>query len=112
MIFKRYSTHNLPWWTTEIDCMRKHVKAARRRVRRTLNLTLRELYRQKYLQIKQKYKEKILDAKISSWKDFLMEINEKKSLKNIYTYAIKKNFMKKDEISGIRLPSGSVTVSL
>ncbi|GFU28278.1 hypothetical protein TNCV_1022601 [Trichonephila clavipes] len=42
---KKRGMHIIPWWTTEIGCMRKHVNAARRRFQRCKNVTLKEIYK-------------------------------------------------------------------
>ncbi|GFV89906.1 hypothetical protein TNCV_4691351 [Trichonephila clavipes] len=42
---KKRGMHRVPWWTTEIGCMRKHVNAARRRFQRCKNVTLKEIYK-------------------------------------------------------------------
>ncbi|KAF8794812.1 Retrovirus-related Pol polyprotein type-1 like protein [Argiope bruennichi] len=108
---KKKKMHSVPWWTTEIDCMRKHVNAARRRFQKCKNVTLKEIYKNKYNVLRNKYNLKLLDAKISSWKKFLDEINETNVWKKIYTFGIKQKFQKRVELSGIALPCGTVTNS-
>ncbi|GFX88612.1 retrovirus-related Pol polyprotein from type-1 retrotransposable element R1 [Trichonephila clavipes] len=51
---KKRGMHRVPWWTTEIGCMRKHVNAARRRFQRCKNATLKEIYK-----IKQQFQKRI-----------------------------------------------------
>ncbi|KAF8773449.1 Retrovirus-related Pol polyprotein type-1 like protein [Argiope bruennichi] len=108
---KKKKLHSVPWWTTEIDCMRKHVNAARRRFQKCKNVTLKEIYKNKYNELRNKYNLKLLDAKLSSWKSFLDEINETNVWKKIYTFGIKQKFQKRVELSGIALPCGTVTKS-
>ncbi|KAF8786155.1 Retrovirus-related Pol polyprotein type-1 like protein [Argiope bruennichi] len=112
MPLKKIRMHWVPWWSIEIECMRKRFNAARRRYQRTRNFILRNFYRQKYLQIKENYSSMLEEAKVQSWKDFLEDINEHNVWKKIYTYGIKQNFTKKIEVTGIRLPNGSATTSV
>ncbi|GFU00607.1 retrovirus-related Pol polyprotein from type-1 retrotransposable element R1 [Trichonephila clavipes] len=51
---KKRGMHRVPWWTTEIGCMRKHVNAARRRFQRCKNVPLKEIYK-----IKQQFQKRI-----------------------------------------------------
>ncbi|KFM65430.1 Hypothetical protein in type-1 retrotransposable element R1DM, partial [Stegodyphus mimosarum] len=92
--------------------MRKQVNAARRRFQRNRNPILIELYKQKYLHLRHTYSLKLQDAKLNSWREFLMSINERNVWKKIYTNGIKQNFMKGIEVSGIYLPSGNCTKPL
>ncbi|GFT44410.1 retrovirus-related Pol polyprotein from type-1 retrotransposable element R1 [Trichonephila clavipes] len=108
---KKRGMHRVPWWTTEIGCMRKHVNAARRRFQRCKNVTLKEIYKSKYQELRTNYNLKLLDAKISSWKKFLYEINVNNVWKKIYTFGVKQQFQKRIELSGIALPSGAMTNS-
>ncbi|GFW81184.1 retrovirus-related Pol polyprotein from type-1 retrotransposable element R1 [Trichonephila clavipes] len=108
---KKRGMHRVPWWTTEIGCMRKHVNAARRRFQRCKNATLKEIYKSKYQELKTNYNLKLLDAKISSWKKFLDEINVNNVWKKIYSFGVKQQFQKRIELSGIALPSGAMTNS-
>ncbi|GBN02116.1 hypothetical protein AVEN_191268-1 [Araneus ventricosus] len=109
---KKQGKHRVPWWTTELNCMRKHVNAARRRFQRCKNVVIKEIYRNKYQELKNKYNLKLLDAQINSWKDFLDEINVNNVWKKVYTFGIKQSFQKRVEVSGIALPRGTVTNSL
>ncbi|GFX03178.1 putative 115 kDa protein in type-1 retrotransposable element R1DM [Trichonephila clavipes] len=51
---KKRGMQRVPWWTTEIGCMRKHVNAARRRFQRCKNVTLKEIYK-----IKQQFQKRV-----------------------------------------------------
>ncbi|GFX10828.1 reverse transcriptase domain-containing protein [Trichonephila clavipes] len=104
--FKKRGMHRVPWWTTEIGYMRKHVNAARWRFQRCKNVTLKEIYKSKYQELRTNYNLILLDAKISSWKKFLDKINVNTVWKKIYTFGVKQQFQKKVELSGIALLSG------
>ncbi|GFT74354.1 reverse transcriptase domain-containing protein [Trichonephila clavipes] len=108
---KKRGMHRVPWWTTEIGYMRKHVNAARRRFQRCKNATLKEIFKSKYQELRTNYNLNISDAKISSWKNFLDEINVNNVWKKIYTFGVKQQFQKIIELSGIALPSGAMTNS-
>ncbi|GBO38475.1 hypothetical protein AVEN_114035-1, partial [Araneus ventricosus] len=109
---KKQGKHKVPRWTTELNCMRKRVNAARRRFQRCKNVIIKEICRSKYQELKNKYSLKLLDAKINSWKYFLGEINVNNVWKKVYTFGIKQSFQKRVEVSGIVLPCGTVTNSL
>ena len=106
--FKKFDNRNVPWWSDEISRMRKQVNAARRRYQRTTNLTIRNIYKEKYEQIKIKYKNTLKEAKLNSWKEFLSDITKQNVWKKLYR-GIKSNFSRRIEISGLELPNGNFT---
>ena len=63
----------VPWWTPKLYILRKRLNALKRRVKRTKNQALRELYNKRYKDIKNQYKAEILEAKLASWKAFCTE---------------------------------------
>ncbi|GFU89683.1 hypothetical protein TNCV_2265731 [Trichonephila clavipes] len=82
MPIKKTSKHNVPWWSIEIGCARGRGLMP-------------------------------LDVDFSvSWKKFLLTIDAQNVWKKVYTYGVKKEFMKKIEITGIKLPTGETTTSL
>ncbi|XP_035233312.1 uncharacterized protein LOC118205132 [Stegodyphus dumicola] len=109
---RNHGKHNVPWWSAEIFCMRKRLNASRRRFQRCKNPPLRELYKSKYLEYRKVYNLKLADAKSQSWKTFLSTIDVHSVWKKIYTYGVKRGFMKKIEITGICLFTGETTNSL
>ncbi|GFQ86029.1 reverse transcriptase domain-containing protein, partial [Trichonephila clavata] len=109
---KKTSKHNVPWWSTEIGCARKRLNASRRRFQRCKNPIVRELYRNKYLYYRKDYNQMLTDAKTDSWKKFLLTIDAQNVWKKVYTYGVKREFMKKIEITGIKLPTEETTSSL
>ncbi|XP_035205501.1 uncharacterized protein LOC118180529, partial [Stegodyphus dumicola] len=109
---RNHGKHNVPWWSAEIFCMRKRLNASRRRFQRCKNPPLRELYKSKYLEYRKVYNLKLADAKSQSWKTFLSTIDVHNVWKKIYTYGVKRDFMKKIEITGICLSTGETTNSL
>ncbi|GFQ71035.1 reverse transcriptase domain-containing protein [Trichonephila clavata] len=109
---KKTSKHNVPWWSTEIGCARKRLNASRRRFQRCKNPIVRELYRNKYLDYRKDYNQMLTDAKTDSWKKFLLTIDAQNVWKKVYTYGVKREFMKKIEITGIKLPTDETTSSL
>ncbi|GFY63985.1 hypothetical protein TNIN_251051 [Trichonephila inaurata madagascariensis] len=108
---KKSGYHKVPWWSVELFCMRKQLNAARRRYQRTKNSVLREVYREIYFQIRIKYKFKLHESKMNSWKSFLADITVQNVWKKIYTYGMKTNFTKRFEISGIEVSSSNFTSS-
>lgn len=111
MPVKRCGMHNVPWWSKEIGCMRKRLNAFRRRFQRSNNPILKHLYRLKYLEYKKEYSRMLTNAKSDSWKHFLSTIDVHNVWKKVYTHGVKKDFMRKLEISGIVLPTGRSTTS-
>ncbi|GFT42480.1 hypothetical protein TNCV_1787451 [Trichonephila clavipes] len=109
---KKTSKHKVPWWSIEIECARKRINASRRRFQRCKNLVVRELYRNNYLEYRNDYNQMLINAKSESWKKFLLTIDAQNVWKKIYTYGVKKDFMKKIEITGVKLPTGETTTSL
>ncbi|GFT15641.1 retrovirus-related Pol polyprotein from type-1 retrotransposable element R1 [Trichonephila clavipes] len=109
---KKTSKHNVPWWSIEIGCARKRLNASRRRFQRCKNPTVRELYKNSYLEYRKDYNQMLINAKSESWKKFLLTIDAQNVWKKVYTYGVKKEFMKKIEITGIKLPTGETTPSL
>ncbi|GFX29977.1 retrovirus-related Pol polyprotein from type-1 retrotransposable element R1 [Trichonephila clavipes] len=109
---KKTSKHNVPWWSIEIGCARKRLNASRRRFQRCKNPTVRELYKNSYLEYRKDYNQMLINAKSESWKKFLLTIDAQNVWKKVYTYGVKKEFMKKIEITGIKLPTGETTTSL
>ncbi|GFW84231.1 retrovirus-related Pol polyprotein from type-1 retrotransposable element R1 [Trichonephila clavipes] len=106
---KKNGYHKVPWWSVELFCMRKQLNAARRRYQRTKNSVLREVYEEIYFQIRIKYKFKLHENKMNSWKSFLTDITVQNVWKKIYTYGMKTNFTKRLEISGIEVSSSNFT---
>ncbi|GFW65908.1 retrovirus-related Pol polyprotein from type-1 retrotransposable element R1 [Trichonephila clavipes] len=112
MPIKKTSKHNVPWWSIEIGCARKRLNASRRRFKRCKNPTVRELYKNNYLEYRKDYNQMLINAKSESWKKFLLTIDAQNVWKKVYMYGVKKEFMKKIEITGIKLPTGETTTSL
>ncbi|GFU47392.1 hypothetical protein TNCV_3108891 [Trichonephila clavipes] len=92
---KKTSKHNVPWWSIEIGCARKRLNASRRRFQRCKNPTVRELYKNSYLEYRKDYNQMLINAKSESWKKFLLTIDAQNVWKKVYTYGVKKEFMKK-----------------
>ncbi|GFY40042.1 reverse transcriptase domain-containing protein [Trichonephila inaurata madagascariensis] len=107
--FKKSGYHKVPWWSVELFCMRKQLNAARRLYQRTKNSVVREVYREIYFQIRIKYKFKLHESKMNSWKSFLADITAQNVWKKVNTYGVKTNFTKRLEISGIEVSSGNFT---
>ncbi|GFU14791.1 retrovirus-related Pol polyprotein from type-1 retrotransposable element R1 [Trichonephila clavipes] len=72
---KKTSKHNVPWWSIEIGCARKRLNASRRRFQRCKNPTVRELYKNSYLEYRKDYNQMLINAKSESWKKFLLTID-------------------------------------
>ncbi|GFX04638.1 uncharacterized protein TNCV_2773691 [Trichonephila clavipes] len=75
MPIKKTSKHNVPWWSIEIGCARKRLNASRRRFQRCKNPTVRELYKNNYLEYRKDYNQMLINAKSESWKKFLLTID-------------------------------------
>ncbi|GFT16494.1 heterogeneous nuclear ribonucleoprotein U-like protein 1 [Trichonephila clavipes] len=112
MPIKKTIKHNVPWWSIEIGCARKRLNASRRRFQRCKNPTVRELYKNNYLECRKDCNQMLINAKSESWKKFLLTIDAQNVWEKVYTYGVKKEFMKKIEITGIKLPTGETTTSL
>ncbi|GFW29089.1 reverse transcriptase domain-containing protein [Trichonephila clavipes] len=112
MPIKKTSKHNVSWWSIEIDCARKRRNASRRRFQRCKNPTVRELYKNNYLEYRNDYNQMLINAKSESRKKFLLTIDAQNVWKKVYTYGVKKEFMKKIEMTGIKVPKGETTTSL
>ena len=81
--------HKVPWWSSEINCMRKQVNAARRRYQRQKNENIRNIYKSKYMALRQNYNTKLAEAKFNSWKTFLSEISYQNVWSKICSHDIK-----------------------
>ncbi|GFW03397.1 reverse transcriptase domain-containing protein [Trichonephila clavipes] len=110
MPIKKTSKHKVPWWFIEIGCARKRLNASRRRFQRCKNPTVRELYRNNYLEYRKDYNQMLINAKSESWKKFLLTVDAQNVWKKVNTHGIKKEFTKK--LTGIKLPTGETTTSL
>ncbi|GFX42908.1 putative 115 kDa protein in type-1 retrotransposable element R1DM [Trichonephila clavipes] len=82
---KKTSKHNVPWWSIEIGCARKRLNASRRRFQRCKNPTVRELYKNSYLEYRKDYNQMLINAKSESWKKFLLTIDAQNVWKKVYT---------------------------
>ena len=63
----------VPWWSPELKILRKQVNAAKRRIRRCKNPTLKVMYKTSFTLLKNNYKAQILKAKLEAWKIFCTE---------------------------------------
>ncbi|GFS52364.1 uncharacterized protein TNCV_4850761 [Trichonephila clavipes] len=54
----------------------------------------------------------LINAKSESWKKFILTIDAQNVWKKVYRHGVKKKFMKKIEVTGIKLPTGVSTTSL
>jgi hypothetical protein len=75
-----------PWWTPELNTMRKQVNAAKHRVKRCKNPILKEIYYERHQHIRHKYKLEFPKAKKESWETYCME-STKESPWKIYKHA-------------------------
>jgi ribonuclease HI len=66
---QQYS-RSVSWWSKDLEIMRKHVNASRRRYQRTKNLDLRNTRKKLYFNLQTKYKEKLLETRRDSWRQF------------------------------------------
>ncbi|GFW62881.1 uncharacterized protein TNCV_4452301 [Trichonephila clavipes] len=97
---KKTSKHNVPWWSIEIGCARKRLNASRRRFQRCKNPTVRELYKNSYLEYRKDYNQMLINAKSESWKKFLLTIDAQNVWKKIYTiswYLRRGDFLSNDQ---------------
>ena len=103
------TTRYVPWWSSELQTIRQHVNAAKRRLNRCKNTTLKELYNNKYKAIRNQYKSALIKAKEESWKKFCTE-STKESPWKIYKMA-KEGFNRRPVSTTLTLKDGSVTSS-
>lgn len=85
--------HNRPiknyWWTPELTILRKRLLASKRRYNRTQCQPLRQLYESTYIEIKEKYKRSIIEAKNNSWKKFCTSQCSKNPWNIVYKFCKK-----------------------
>ena len=103
------TTRYTPWWTPELQTIRKQVNAAKRRFNRCKNAILKELYKTRFKALRNHYKTELLKAKQDSWKKFCTE-STKKSPWKIYKMA-KAGFSRRPVHTTLTLKDGSVTTS-
>ncbi|KAJ4429314.1 hypothetical protein ANN_26318 [Periplaneta americana] len=99
----------VPWWSTELNVLRKQTNAAKRRFKRCKNQTLKEIYKEKLNAITRNYKTELLKAKQESWKKFCTE-SSKDSPWKIYK-ACKREFERKQAPSTLILQDGVSTLN-
>ncbi|GFW94764.1 hypothetical protein TNCV_4248041 [Trichonephila clavipes] len=80
---KKTSKHNVPWWSIKIGCARKRLNASRRRFQRCKNPTVRELYKNSYLEYRKDYNQMLINAKSESRKKFLLTIDAQNVWKKV-----------------------------
>ena len=99
----------VPWWSTELNLLRKQTNAAKRRFRRCKNQTLKEIYKEKFNALVRNYKNELLKAKQESWKQFCT-VKSKDSPWKIYR-TCKREFERKQAHSTLILQDGSSTLN-
>ena len=60
----------VPWWTQSLNTLRKQVNAAKRRLKRCQNQTLKEIYNLRFRNLKHTYKTELIKAKQESGNKF------------------------------------------
>ena len=98
-----------PWWSTELNSLRKHTNAAKRRAKRSKHTQLKELYTAKYNALRNQYKLELNRAKRESWERFCTE-HSRKSPWQIYKYC-KTDFAKSTPSSTLTLIDGTPTLT-
>ena len=93
----------------KLNALRKQVNAVKRRGKRCKNPVLREIYRTRFKELKNRYKAEILTAKQDSWKKFCTD-NAKSSPWKIYKMC-KAGFARQPVPTSLTLPDGSVSQS-
>jgi hypothetical protein len=63
-------TKYAPWWSPNLNALRKQVNALKRRVKRCKNHALKELSKTRFKALKNLYKSELLKAKQDSWRNF------------------------------------------
>jgi hypothetical protein len=99
----------VPWWTPQLNTLRKQVNALKRRAKRCKNPVLKDLCSNRYKEHKNIYKTEILKAKQDSWKEFCTK-NARSSPWKVYKMS-KADFTRQTFPSSLTLPPGSVTTS-
>jgi hypothetical protein len=56
-----------PWWSPNLNALQKQVNALKRRVKRSKNKTLKEIYMTCFKALNNLYKSELLKAKQDSW---------------------------------------------
>jgi hypothetical protein len=70
-----------PWWSPELNTLRKQVNALKRRVKKCKNLDLKKIVNRRFKALKNLYKSEHLKAKQDFWKKFSTECTKITPLK-------------------------------
>jgi hypothetical protein len=99
-----------PWWSSNLNALRKQVKALKRRVKRCKNQILKEIYTARLKAIKNLYKSELLKTKQESCRNVCVESS------NITPWemykACKTGFTRQLVPSSLTLQDGSTTTSV
>jgi hypothetical protein len=99
-----------PWWSPLLTTLRKQVNALKRRVRRSKNQALKEIYLARFTALKHEYRSQLLQAKQESWSKCFEECSGKTQWK-IYK-ACKTGFAKTQIPSTLTNQDGTTTTSV
>jgi len=99
----------VPWWTDELQVMRKRTNALRRRYqRKTTNETLRESRKRQYNKAKADYQTAIKGEKTRSWKKYCTLTPANNPWNEVYKIATGKT-RSKQTLTTLQGPDGTVT---
>jgi hypothetical protein len=98
-----------PWWSPELNTLRKQVIALKRRTRRCKNLDLKKIVDTRFRALKNLYKSEIIKAKQESWRRFCTESSKTTPWKTYKTS--KSGFARKPVPSSLTIQDGTVTTS-
>ena len=99
----------VPWWSTELNILRKQVNATKRRFNRCKNSTIKDIHKAKLKSLTNKYKIELLKAKQESWRKFCTENSNASPWK--ICKACKRGFASRPIHSTLTLQDGSATLT-
>jgi hypothetical protein len=102
-------TKHAPWWSPELNALRKQVTAVKRSVKRCKYLDLKKIVNTRFNALNNLYKSELLKAKQGSWKKFCAESTKITPWK-MYK-SCKAGFARQPVPSSLTLQDGSVTTS-
>lgn len=94
------------WWTEKLTHMRRLVKNMRRRYQRCQNIN-RDLKREEYLIIKNKYKQQLNEAKQKCWNEFVTNSTSENPWGLVYKIA--KNKLNNEKITELKIRDKIIT---
>lgn len=98
-----------PWWSPQLNALRKRVTAAKRRAKRSKNPILQDIYKTRFKALRSQYKHELIKAKNESWKHYCTHSIKQSPWKTYKNF--KTGFTKRTPPTTLTLTNGSSTSS-